>query len=104
MDWNCKQLEGLLPDLAEGKDIPEATVHLKSCPDCAMKLEHFRTIFRASNVPVVQAPARVIQNAKSLQIGRKVVIRAKLFGSSLALAQARSTAANFQLVVGSNEH
>lgn len=104
MDKTCKQLEELLPDLAEGKNLPEVQSHVDACPECAMRLEQFRTILRAATVPIVNAPANLINSAKSLERGKKKVFIARLFGSSLTLAHARSTASDFQLVVGNDEH
>lgn len=104
MKQTCKQVVELLPDLAEGKSLPEIQAHVDACPECAMKLKQFRTMLKAAATPIVQAPANLILSAKAIEHGRKNVYRARLFGSSLTLAQARSNATDFQLMVGSEEH
>jgi len=104
MKDECKQIEELLPDLAEGKLLPEVQAHVDSCSECAMKLEQFRTILKVAEVPILSAPAHLIRSAKALQTGERKVLTAKLFSSSLTLANARSTATDFQLVVGTEEH
>ncbi len=100
----CKQIEELLPDLAERKSLPDVQSHVESCADCAMKLEQFRTIFKAAAVPILNAPAHLVRSVKAIQSEQRNVVTAKLFGSSLTLANARSTVADFQLVVGTEEH
>ena len=104
MTDKCKQMEELLPDLAEGKHLPDVQAHVDSCSDCAVRLEQFRTMIRAATVPILSAPTNLIQSAKSMQRGDRKVFRARLFGSSLSLAHARSSATDFQLVVGHGPH
>lgn len=104
MKKTCKQMEEFLPDLAEGKSLPEVQSHVDTCPVCAMKVEQFRTILKAATVPVVSAPTSLIDSVKLLEPGRKKDVRARLFGSSLTLAHARSSATDFQLAVGNEDH
>ena len=104
MNWTCKKLEAVLPDLAEGKEIAGANLHLKSCPDCAKKLNQFKVILSSASVPVAHAPSQLISLAKSIGAGTTRVGKARLFGSSLTLAQARSNTSNFQLVVGNDQN
>lgn len=103
MERICAQMELRLPDLAEGKADAEASAHLASCQGCAQKLEQLKTMLHAATVPVLNAPSDVLARAKALVAGKRRVFTARLFGSSLSLAGARSAATDLQLMLGTEE-
>lgn len=94
----------MLPDLAEGKPAPVAAEHVRACRDCAKKLDQFKVMLSAAATPIQNAPRDVIERAKGIVGGRARVSIARLVGSSLTLAHARSTSSDFQLVVGTERH
>ena len=104
MEPTCKQIEGSLADLAEGKEVLEAAEHVAACPECMRKLVQLRMMLAAAAVPVESVPRTVVDKAKAIVQGNVKRSVAKLFGSSLTLVHARTSAQDFQLLVGNEEH
>ena len=104
MNVRCDQLTEALVDLAEGKSNAEARAHVDSCSSCAQRLEELRSILQAAAVPIRNAPDDLIARAKSiLRPKARVTLVARLLGSSLATAGARSTAYDFQLMLEADD-
>lgn len=103
MEQLCKQFETRLADLAEGKPDHDASAHVASCGDCAATLRQLQAMFHAASIPVIDAPQTLTDHAKAIMRAKRPAPIARLLGTSFSLAQARSVAQDFQLVVGAGE-
>lgn len=100
MNARCEKFTEALVDLAEGKAHSEAQAHVGTCSSCARRLEELRSIFHAASVPVQEAPADLVSRAKAIiKPKTRTSLVARLLGSSLSTAGARSVASDFQLLL-----
>lgn len=100
MNGRCKDHEEGLATLAEGGVAPEAAAHVAVCPACAAREAELRRIVMSARLRQESADAALIARAQGLMAGRPRLV-ARLLGSGLAAAGARSTGAEaFALHVG----
>ncbi len=74
----CRKHWNELVDLAEGRDMPEATAHASSCDSCGQRLQDLREMIRLTGAAVHVAPVESISRAQAIFAPRRPVVLARL--------------------------
>ena len=101
MSKTCKTMWAGLVDLAEGKDSPDAAVHVDSCDLCRTTLQGLRRTLSSLAVPQFEAPLELINRAKAIMSPSPS--RMRLLRTSLSTAGARAVTEEFQAIYGFDE-